>query len=156
MSENNQAGIQCDFCDKWIHADCIGQSEEEYLCLRQSDEEWFCNKCKQELQDKLSPRAGQWTNDTENENLYQAIKDETIAKGISADHVNIRGLVKNFNELRLLLHHVKFDMIAITEAHLTENVDSKEVYTEEYNIHRMDRQKIQVEDVQYMSKTTLI
>ena len=49
--------------------------------------------------------------------------------------------MKNFNELRLVLHHVKFDMIAITETHLTENVDSKEVYIEGYNIHRMDRQK---------------
>ena len=69
------------------------------------------------LPDKLSPRVEQYTNDTENEDLYQAIKDETIGKEISAGDVNIRGLVKNFNELRLLLHHVKFDMIAITETH---------------------------------------
>ena len=26
---DSQAGIQCDFCDKWIHTDCIGLSEEE-------------------------------------------------------------------------------------------------------------------------------
>ena len=92
---DSQAGIQCDFCDKWIHAECISLCDEEYLRLRQSDEEWFCNKCKQELQDKLSPRGGQCTNDTENEDLYQTIKDETIGKGISAGHVNIRGLVFN-------------------------------------------------------------
>ena len=73
--------------------------------------------------------------------LYQTIKDETIGKGISKGRVNIKGPVKNFNELRPLLHHVKFDVMAITETHLTENVDSKEVYIEGYNIHRMDRQK---------------
>ena len=32
-------------------------------------------------------------------------------------------------------------MIAITETHLTEIMDSKEVYIEGYNIHQMDRQK---------------
>ena len=51
--------------------------------------------------------------------------------------------MKNFNGLtkRLLLHHFKFDTIAMTETHLTENVDSKEVYIEGYNIHRLNRQK---------------
>ena len=43
---DSQARIQCDVCDKWIYADCIGLSEEECSRLGQNDEEWLCNKCK--------------------------------------------------------------------------------------------------------------
>ena len=73
--------------------------------------------------------------------LYQEIKDRINGSGISVGHVNIRGLVKNLHELRILLNHAKFDVIGITETHLTEEVDSKEVHVEGYVLHRMDRQK---------------
>ena len=43
--------------------------------------------------------------------------------------------MKNFSDFKLLLNHVKFDLIVITEPHLTENVDSKKVYIEGYNIN---------------------
>ena len=33
------SGIQCDACDKWIHPQCIGLSETEYIRLGESDEE---------------------------------------------------------------------------------------------------------------------
>ena len=73
--------------------------------------------------------------------MYQEIKDRINGSGISVGHVNIRGLVKNLNELRILLNHAKFDVIGIIETHLTEDVDSKEVHVEGYVLYRMDRQK---------------
>ena len=137
--KDSHAAVQCDCCDKWIHADCVGPSEEEYEQLGQSEQEWFCNSCK--IQRENSSRSEECINDQVSEDLYQEIKDRINGSGISVGHVNIRGLVKNLNELRILLNHAKFDVIGITETHLTEDVDSKEVHVEGYVLHRMDRQK---------------
>ena len=137
--KDSHAAVQCDCCDKWIHADCVGLSKEEYEQLGQSEQEWFCNSCK--IQRENSSRSEESINDQVSEDLYQAIKDIINGSGISVGHVNIRGLVKNLNELRILLNHAKFYVIGITKTHLTKDVDSKEVHMEGYVLHHMDRQK---------------
>ena len=110
-----------------------------YIKLGQSEYEWFCNSCK--IQRENSSRSEECINDQVSEDLYQEIKDRINGSGISVGHVNIRGLVKNLNELRILLNYAKFDVIGITETHLTEDVDSKEVHVKGYVLHCMDRQK---------------
>lgn len=46
----NQRGVQCDTCASWLHARCIGLSNEEYLNLQLSDDPWSCRRC---IQDAL-------------------------------------------------------------------------------------------------------
>ena len=44
----NQRGVQCDVCTSWLHAKCIGVSNEEYATLQQSDDLWCCKRCAKE------------------------------------------------------------------------------------------------------------
>ncbi|CAL4123302.1 unnamed protein product, partial [Meganyctiphanes norvegica] len=36
-------GIQCDGCDKWFHAGCVGISQSEYVALASSHDDWYCS-----------------------------------------------------------------------------------------------------------------
>ena len=36
----NQAGVQCDVCDYWLHKQCISMTDSEYESLQHSDEPW--------------------------------------------------------------------------------------------------------------------
>ena len=70
---------------------------------------------------------------------YDDLKENIKGPGISAGHINIRSIVKNLNEIKLLLQHTNFDLLALTETHLTDQIDDSEVYIDGYEIIRMDR-----------------
>ena len=74
-----------------------------------------------------------------NTEAYDGIKENIKGPGISAGHINIRSIVNNLNEIKLLLQHTNFDLLALTETHLTDQIDDSEVYIDGYEIIRMDR-----------------
>lgn len=43
--KNNQKGVQCDVCDSWLHARCIGLSTDDYAKLQSSDDNWCREIC---------------------------------------------------------------------------------------------------------------
>ena len=44
----NQAGVQCDVCDYWLHKRCMSIADSEYEFLQHSDEPWCCPPCLKE------------------------------------------------------------------------------------------------------------
>ena len=45
-----ESGIQCDGCDLWFHAGCVGIDDREYsLISRMSSFDWMCKGCKEKI-----------------------------------------------------------------------------------------------------------
>ena len=53
-------------------------------------------------------------------------------------HINICGLIKNLNEIYLLLQCTKLDMVALTETHLTDIIEDKTIKIKGYDIIHSD------------------
>ena len=60
-------------------------------------------------------------------------------KDLKIAHLNVAGLLSKISEIRLLLSVVKFDILAVTESHLAQDVTSGETAVKGYNIARKDR-----------------
>jgi len=39
------SGMQCEICEKWWHAKCIGVPEEVYKVIQLDNFHWYCNEC---------------------------------------------------------------------------------------------------------------
>ena len=74
---------------------------------------------------------------------YTKLKQEIKGPGISVAHINIRGLVKNLSEVKILLQYTQIDLLALTETHLTDRIDDSEVCIDGYEIIRRDRKNRQ-------------
>lgn len=59
--------------------------------------------------------------------------------GILCAHLNVNGLVAKLDEIRLLIHECKIDVLAITETHLGDNTTNDEIYIDDYLLARKDR-----------------
>ena len=60
-------------------------------------------------------------------------------QGISIGHLNVRGLLKNFPEVKLLIEHTNLDILTISKTHLTQDIHDNEVNIDGYRILRRDR-----------------
>ena len=49
--KSNQKGIQCDFCDLWVHLKCTNLNLHQYEKFSTSDEKYFCVNCIDRLPD---------------------------------------------------------------------------------------------------------
>ena len=47
--KDNQRGIFCDACTKWIHLPCTRLTQIDYKSLSQSSDSWFCHMCLESL-----------------------------------------------------------------------------------------------------------
>ena len=45
LVKRNDKAIQCDDCDRWIHARCTGIDKNTYIKLQKSDDKWHCSNC---------------------------------------------------------------------------------------------------------------
>ncbi|XP_065069735.1 uncharacterized protein LOC135694793 [Rhopilema esculentum] len=49
-------------------------------------------------------------------------------------HINVRSLVRNINEVKLLLQHTNIDLLSLTETNLTDRIDDCELHIDGYEI----------------------
>ena len=42
---NNQHGIKCDLCSKWVHLKCNKLDKKEYVSYQTQEMDFFCFKC---------------------------------------------------------------------------------------------------------------
>lgn len=50
--KTSDEGLQCDFCDAWYHAVCVGIDKEEFNKLLEDNEsKWYCKKCDGKLEE---------------------------------------------------------------------------------------------------------
>ena len=60
----------------------------------------------------------------------------TTAKHLKIAHLNVRGLRKKVDELRILLKLCRFDVFGVTETHLNSEIIDGETDIEDYNLIR--------------------
>ena len=83
------------------------------------------------------------TDPSENiDNTINACKDlraKTQGPEIVVAQINVRSLLRNINEVKLLLQHTHIDLLSLTETHLTDRIDDCELHIDGYEIKRSDR-----------------
>ena len=74
-------------------------------------------------------------------NLKKTIhSSKELRNGLCRAHININGLYNKLDEIRLLLQESKFDLLAITETHLSEEIHKNtELCIDQYSFVRKDR-----------------
>eukprot|EP00112_Aurelia_sp_Birch-Aquarium-sp1_P020436 Seg527.9 transcript_id=Seg527.9/GoldUCD/mRNA.D3Y31 product="Retrovirus-related Pol polyprotein from type-1 retrotransposable element R1" pseudo=true protein_id=Seg527.9/GoldUCD/D3Y31 len=117
------SGIQRDICDKWIHPECVGLSEIEYIQLGESEEEWFCPTC----------------NNIKKNEIFAGLNTQMSIQGLRVAHINCRSLLGKFSEIQMLLQTCKIDVLGITESHLNERIIDNEIAISGYDMRRCDR-----------------
>ena len=62
-------------------------------------------------------------------------------KNLKIGHLNVNGLTSKFHEVQMILNDVKFDILGITETHLSEDVSNDWLSISNYNLVRKDRDR---------------
>ena len=60
-------------------------------------------------------------------------------KNLKIGHININGLASKLTDIQFLLKEVEFDILGITETHLTEDISNELIRILGYNMVRRDR-----------------
>ena len=55
-------------------------------------------------------------------------------KNLKIGHININGLVNKLPDIQFLLKEVEFDILGVTETHLTEDISNELIRTHGYNM----------------------
>ena len=75
----------------------------------------------------------------EHENLYPSLKADLQLPGLKISHINVNGLLNKLLDIKALLFSIKFDILAITESHLSEDISDDEIAITGYKTARRDR-----------------
>lgn len=141
----NQKAIQCDSCDGWFHAKCIGMDSVEYTELDDDSKRWDCMKC-------LFPQCISLTIGSENslnvgnKNLSSVIdsvgkKTGLNKRGMKFAHVNIVTLPGHSADMHILLEETNLDVFAVTESRLDATFPDNTVCPPNYVCYREDRNR---------------
>ena len=92
------------------------------------------------LDNKAMNECRNHTEDHNDEYLQDLVhKLTTNTKHLKIAHLNVRGLRKKVDELRILLKLCRFDVFGVTETHLNSEIIDGEIDIEDYNLIRRDR-----------------
>ena len=67
------------------------------------------------------------------------VEDLKLHEGTRIGHINSNGLVKKIHEIKILISEGNFDVLAVTETHLSCSVTDNEIKIDGYEILRKDR-----------------
>ena len=144
---SNQNAVMCIICNEWIHLACSSLDYEFF----HSDLDFFCTRC---LMSELP------FNNSDDESLihdsihvvtdhkkdpyinYENIINETsTVSGMSIAHLNVCSLLKNIEEIRVLVNKTKLDIITFCETRLDASISDNEILVDDYSIVRNDRNR---------------
>ena len=149
----NQRGLQCTKCSKWVHASCDGISNREYDNPHHEFVGWQCSKCllsvlPTNLFDKqaycINPSKTKSYNSSQSTTLCHSDKlefNEFKQKGLKVLHLNVRSLLRNISELRLLLNQNDVHILSINETWLDSSILNNEINIENFQVIRKDRNR---------------
>ena len=147
VARNNRAVIMnCDDCNMWCHIKCALIKPSEYKNYQSLlSFFWWCPRC---LWSSLpcnnettpdcsldSPITTRCFDDVhENKNLYPSLKADLQLPGLKISHINVNGLLNKLVDIKALLFSINFDILAITESHLSENISDDEIAITGYSL----------------------
>ena len=133
--------LTCKSCDKHYHIKCGGITPHHYKEIKQTTQAtWTCPAClntviKRNIIIGIDPSE----NIDSTINACEDLRAKIQGPGIVVAHINVRSLVRNIKEVKLLLQHTNIDLLSLTETHLTERIDDCELHIDGYEIKRSDR-----------------
>ena len=71
--------------------------------------------------------------------IYESLKDSLGNKNLKVGHINVNGIINKLNEVHVLLNEVKWDILGITETHLTASTPDNLLRIPGYDFVRKDR-----------------
>jgi len=119
-------------CKGSFHKSCI----KKFKLGISGPDSWTCAKCKPDVQIPSNDHSTQ-----ENLPLNSTINLKGCKNGLKLAHINVRDIQsKNKkDDIRWLLNQYQFDVLAITESWLTNDVNSNEFHISGYQLLRKDR-----------------
>ena len=91
----DDAALQCDLCNAWVHLECSGVGEGEYASLKEihnPNVKWFCHPCLKKLGENYDDRQAQ--NEAKIDTLMSIVvtlqqQNELILKMIEKNNIMI-------------------------------------------------------------------
>ena len=147
----NHRAVNCDNCNMWCHIKCASIKPSEYKNYQSLPSFfWWCPRClwsslpfgnETTLDCSLdSPITTRCFDDVhEHENLYPSLKADLQLPGLKISHINVNGLLSKLLDIKALLFSINFDILAISESHLSEDISDDEIAITGYKTARCDR-----------------
>ncbi len=137
----NQKAIQCDLCDEWSHAKCIGMNNTEYYELSHSSMPWQCIKCLFPGFDSPVRNSAKKTVVRNDLNQGIELNPNLKKRGMKFAHINIATLPGHYADMEVLLEKAKIDVFAVTESRLDCTIPDSQICHSEYDCYRKDRNR---------------
>ncbi len=128
--------ICCDSCGTWFHVrkQCIIMQRQVFQSYcDQPDLRWECNECFEQTTEN------QMNGSKEELDPFDVLVENLRSMGLKIRHLNVNGLVAKMAEIQALLHRTKFDILCISETHLTKGIKDEMLKVEGYSMSRFDR-----------------
>ena len=71
--------------------------------------------------------------------VYKMLRSTLGNRNLKIGHINVNGLLAKLADIHLLLSEVKFDLLGITETHLTDDISNNLIKIIGYDLARRDR-----------------
>ena len=76
----------------------------------------------------------------EKEHAFPELSAQVLStRGLRCAHLNVNGLFHKIEQIKTLLNECKFDVLAITETHLSKDVEDNKIKVPNYEFIRKDR-----------------
>ena len=153
-----QKGILCESCNQWYHGNCQGITSGWYELYGNTSLVWECLQCgmpnfssgifdlsQYEHSTVFSPISSEGGSpgvpQASSSPIHVVHHKEQSATGslIRILNVNFRSVKNKREELELLLHDTKPDIVMGTETWLEPNIESSEIFPSDYTVYRRDR-----------------
>ena len=160
---SNQRGLKCTKCSEWVHAPCAGIDSKKYDNPDYEFVDWKCSKClfsflplnviEEEnancTDNPLLPVVNQINQnnimtDTGSSYIKDSVNlkfDELNQKGLKLLHLNVRSLLRNISEIRLLLTQNDVHILSVNETWLDNSVLNNEIDIDDFQVIRKDRNR---------------
>jgi len=141
---SNHRAVNCDSCNLWAHIKCANVSPREYSHLSRLDKfDFVCPRC---LMHELPTHDidcdfPQPENDIHCPLIEDLNEFDNIASnnGLKIAHLNINGLFKKIDHVRILICNTKLDVLAISESKLNKDISDAEISIPNFKLFRIDR-----------------
>lgn len=142
----NHRALDCDSCKLWSHIKCSNISVSNYNHLKTlSSFHFMCPRCL--MQQLPAPELDNEFIQTQNDrhivlNLPSTELEKLAdCKGLKIAHLNVNGLVKKIDNIRILLNRAKIDVLTISESKLCNDISDAEIKIPNFKLYRLDRDR---------------
>ena len=142
--KDTQRGVQCEVCYFWLHAKCIGLTDDEYRALQLSDDPWCCKNCQEDAlpfynvsdTDSVFHPHLNWCSPA---TFHQSPFDSS--QPLSVLYTNCRSILSKIDYLHLLVPIYTHHIIAVCETWLDDNISNDKLYIPGFSLLRRDRHR---------------